>query len=565
MTTQDVHVPWLQLLALGFEPPRSGAGETLAGAITQATAAFEQHLLLSPHVRDFLAELPKGSGTDCPDSPIDELVRYVANQKGTIDKSDPWLTLRFLSKYVRPAVAYERRLALEAATDFQELTEVELCLFHAGIMVAEATDALWQRWFEAVAAPYQALDEAGRQRYVGRLKEVLPAYDYTAFDYDEEKGCLNRRTWAQAFPKEIENIIFALDPLCDPYVFPFDAYFRALRAAYQCTDVDQLEKMWRQVDEAWIDIPRTQDVMPVHGMESHYEHPCCVSPEFRLDVRTAKGRELIDKRRQATLDHAAAFGLSNDLVSQAVGRLNRMDIGIFVSACRAGTLLNFRYSGQAVPNRQEVLLRGGRIFMDASAPARETKRYIEKIERHCAPATARMLVPLMTADALLAHTATHECAHPVGRTPESDKALGSSLTLCEEAKATLLGILADEHHDPSPEHRLELITATIGRILRFMHRDELENQTLAPYVRENLAAATMLFDAGVMRLGPEGLVVHRSVAEREVWFSALRAFNRIVLAAYQAHDPTMLDRVTPRYFNREHPQVAALIAWVNRW
>ncbi len=567
MNTAPPHSsPWRETIAQDFKRPELSPSAPFVEVVNTATSALEQHLLTSLLVRNHLIAMAKGPGTNCPDSPIDEIVKYVAHQKGTVDKSDPALTLRFLTEVVGPVFDLERQIIIDLVHRKPNISQMEWQFFSRGPLLASAIDRLWARWFETIVIPYQALDAEKRQAYEEKVRDTLAHYDYTVFTYDPEKGCTHRRTWAQAFPEEVQNIVWYLNDFrAKAEGTPYEVYFEALSRAYGNIRIEDLEELWEKVDEAWIRIPRSEQLIPVHGMESGYEHPFGVSPEFRLEVRTAEGRSLIEEKRSATLDHAAAFGLSNELVAGAVHKLERIDISVFTSAIRAGTCMNFRYAGQAVPNREKVLTEGGRIFLDQSASLRAAKQYIDKIERHCSPHTAHLLVPLITGGAMLSHTATHEYAHPVGRTTESDRVLGSDgIKQCEEAKATLLGILADERRDPSPQHRTQIIACTLGRVLRFMDHAELSNTTLAPYVRENLAAATMLFESGVITLTSSGVKVHQSVAQGSAFFKALRIFNRRVLAAYQAKDRRELDRIVARYCNREHPEILKLIAWVNR-
>jgi len=556
---------WSQTLREGFVLPMIDPETPLPDAVNTALGAVEQHLLNSKEIAAFIDALPKGPGTNCPESPIKELIRYVANQKGEVDKSDPALTLRFLQDHIMPVFEFERAVLFAVIGLIEDISEDEINLFDDCDGFGRAIYHLWSRWFEGVTVPYQSLNKACQASYEHLAKDTLAQWDYTAFCYNPHSGITDRQTWGQAFAGEIAAILGKLRTLKATKLPGLGEYFTALYNAYACTEIDRLEDLWTKVDEAWIRIPRTARLVPVHGMESGYEHPFGVSPEFRLEVRTSESVDLIRERREATLAHAAAFGLSNETVSMAVQKLDRIDISVFITAIREGVCLNFRYAGQAVPNRQQVLAEGGRIFVDKSASLRAAKMYAEKVREHCDSSTSDLLVPLVTEVSQLSATATHEYAHPIGRTLETDTGLGSGgMKLCEEAKATLLGILADEYRDPSPMHRLTLAANTVARVLRFMSVTLLESATFAPYARENLAAATTLFESGVMTLGPEGVAVNREVAESPAWFDALRTFNHGVLDAYRAIDQRALDALAARYCNREHPQVAELIAWVNR-
>jgi hypothetical protein len=432
--------------------------------------------------------------------------------------------------------------------------------------LAQATNRLYEAWFRRVVVPYQSIPADMREEHKRRLCEMLPKYDYTVFDYDPATGVIaNREAWATAFPDEIVELRRWLKIMNFLPMRGLREYFSAFAAAYGETDIEKLEERWKAVDFAMIHIPNTSPLVPMQGIESQYEHPCCVSPEYRLEVRTTAGEDVIASKRKAVLDHAAHFGLSNELMSLAVQKLDRIDAAVFIPAVRSGVGLNFGYAGQAGPNRQDVTAEGGRIFMEGSASAEKAKLYRAKIEKHCIPATAGKLTPFVTAHSQLVATTTHEFTHPLGRTEESDTALGSDgMGFCEEGKATLLGILASEHEDPSPENRLALVANMLGRSLRFMEKAMLENATFAAYVRENLAALSMFLDTGVIELGKKGVRVDIKKAQSLAWFGALRAYNHIVLDAYRAHDKAVLKVLADRMCNKDEPRIAALIAWVNR-
>ena len=121
----------------------------------------------------------------------------------------------------------------------------------------------------------------------------------------------HERGWSQAQLAELKTT--RLPGLAD--------YFSALDAAYACEDIDRLEELWTLVDVAWIRIPRTVRFVPVHNIESGYEHPFGVSPEFRLEARTDIDQGLIAARRIATASHAATFGLKQEVIDALAPKL----------------------------------------------------------------------------------------------------------------------------------------------------------------------------------------------------------------------------------------------------
>ena len=557
---------WAETLREGFTPPAIDCGMSLSDAVSTATAAVAEHLKNSESVRQYLANVPKGKGTNCPDSPLDELVKYVAIQRGEVDKSDPLLNLAFHKTFIMPVFDFERECVLRAVRNIDHITPPEWQLFRYAAALGRAHDELWAEWFNCVAAPYQALDAEGKKQYEKMAKKWLSAYDYTVPEFSTTFGCVGQMSWAEAFPDTILRICGLLEEMVEVSVEPeLKVYFEKMLIAYAMPVIEHLERCWTDVDRAWVEIPTTCRIMPMHGIESGYEHPFGVSPEFRLEIRTDESREVIESCRVAAVKHAHAIGLSDALVDVASQRLGHTDVGVFVTAIRAGVSLNFRYAGQAAPNRQDVLASGGRIFIDKAASMLAGKPLIKLLEEHCTVETSAALKPFITAENQTLHTIIHEFAHPIGRTSEIDSALGSEgRSLLEEAKATLLGTVAEEWRDSTPEKRLTLVALSVARVIRFMRKTTLENPTVAPYVRENFVAATTLFDSGVMRLTEQGIEVDLQKAKGHNWFKVLRNFDCSVLDAYDAHSTVVLQSLMNAYCNKEIEPLASLIEWVNR-
>lgn len=554
------------ILQWGFVTPIIESSMSLPEAVSTATAEVARHLLRSKGLRECLSNMPKGSGHLVPDSPIDELVKYVAIQRGQIDKSHPVQTLQFHELFIMPMFEFEREQVLKAVTDCKDITTAEWVMCCYGEGLGRLHNQLWAKWFMRVVSTYKSLDEDGKKQYEELAKGQLAQYDYTVFDFDPKRGCINRETWATAFPEEIQKIAEDLRGLIhDSDDEVMNQYFDSLYKAYTCTDVEQLETVWANVDWAWINIPNTSRIVPVHGMESGYEHPFCVSPEFRIEVRTEEARDLIEMRRVGTVEYAKAMRLSDELIDNASKKLERIDISVFTTAIRSGGNLVFRYAGQAVPNRQDVLVEGGKIFADRSAPINSTPLHIGYLEESCVPETFEALKGYITPLNMQVSTIDHEFAHPVGCTPESDEAIGGEVKkLLEEGKATFLGILADEWRESTPENRLTLVTLTVARLIRFMKKENLEDSTFAPYVRENLIAATTLFESGVMTLSKDGIVIHIEEAKSRRWFMHLNEFCTSLIGAYQSGDKKEIRRLTERYCDKDYEPIAKLIAWVNR-
>jgi hypothetical protein len=557
-----------KVLSLDFEPPAVRPERSFAEAVSEVERVVTDHVFSSMHVRHFIGELPKGVGTACPDSPVDELVRYAAIRRSDMDQSDPWVNLGFMHDVVAPVMRMQRGVML----NLTDHPGAPLFLSNA-LIIANIVDRLWMEWFSAVAAPYQSLNEEDKEGYKRKAKEALPEFDYTVFEY-EDGEFVNRRTWAQAFPHLIEKLIRELALMAALSDGPSRAYLVALSNAYSCTDIDQLEERWAAVDSAWIEIPASCQVFAVHGMENGYEHPRCISPEFRLVVRQTdrEARVIIDEYREATLRVTEKTGLPSEYVNAVSQKLTRIDVGVFGSVAEAGVCLNFRYAGQVVPNRQEILEEGGKIFMSISSIEHGVALIRGKVEAHCALETAKLVNSYVKTNAGLEHTVFHEFFHPVGCTREVTADLGSHKDLLEEAKASLGGMVVGWSIDESRGKQLEIASLALGRAIRFFDKNTLNNETVSAYVRENLVVMSLMLRSGLVRLEENGLVMDPTPGNLRRWKSSVWWFiSEEVLPAYRRRYTKNLEMLTEMYCGWEkggvpeiHNEIKKIIDWINR-
>jgi len=170
-----------------------------------------------------------------------------------------------------------------------------------------------------------------------------------------------------------------------------------------------------------------------------------------------------------------------------------------------------------------------------------------KIEELCTPKTVAVLAPLITPEAMMLHTVSHEFFHPAGLTQTIFKALGTHKHRLEEGKATIGGIIVDEWHIPTPKHRLELVAMTIARILRFYHQSVLTNPFTLNYVKENFTATTCLSDCKMVKLHDNGWHVDLEMAKTKAWFEELMKFIQSIIKAYRKIDIQAIKKLEKKY------------------
>jgi hypothetical protein len=581
MTQKTTHLSWPEIVRAAYVPPDI-TGLPLAEALTKVGLAFEKSLAESQSVQDFLAALPKGrrknwpnAPAGCPDAPVAELAKMLAYRRGDVDRSDTRVWTDFLNSRMRPVFAARRDLTLAMISVSDEPDDVRAFL-NAASLVADTCDGLYLEWMHKVVIPFQEMSKEAQDAFRQQWTSKLPVYDYSVYNH-ESPSLANRETWASAFHFAIRglkddflNLRGCALKLTPPEPELVD-YLDALIAAYGETHVDKLESRWAQVDEAWIRIPATSRFVPVHGMEN-YEHPFGVSPEFRLELRvtTAAQSAEIAAFRQGTQARLGGYGLPEDVRAAALSKLATLDVGIFQSVVEGGVCLSGKLGGQVVPNRQDILARGGKVFIaDPLSHQSYTDMLQALVRKHCQPAAAETVSALLSTWEDMRHVLGHEHFHPVGCTPATQPSLGAAFDLLEEAKATIGGLLVARDIDPSLESQRRIAAASVAHVLRFMHKTRLEDASVAPYVRENLIILATLLDSGVMTFTEgEGVSVDFDEDRLHLWFTMLSDFITDVITAYQSGDTKALRQMRDDLCGPTDRGAAAadqaVIAWVNR-
>ena len=529
----------------GFLMPQI-ENQKFSEAVSDVLGAVSKHVKNSETVHSFLEKQEKGIGTNCPNSPVNELVKYLASQNGQIDKTDPIVNLKFMQDFVFPVFSFERECLKGIVLSNKDITRKEKNLFMISLPICELVDKLYCRWFEKIVNNYHSLGDAEKVLYKNTLKDQLSRYDYTVFDCLGVQAVENRQTWATAFPEEIDQIVAILkdnDILEDEII---SNYFSALANAYACKNISQLENLWAEVDKAWTLIPSTCSFLPVHGMEN-YEHPFGVSPEFRLLIRTNNGeQELVNKIKHSTSKFAYNIGVKEKLTSIADEKLKTIDLGVYITALRAGCNANFRITGQVVPNRQDILATGGKIFIDLESIKHGVNNYKEFLIKHCDSERKELFSDLLTDTGLILHTAAHECTHPMGCTEESDAMLGEKKSYLEEAKATCGG-LANILENAACKEQMELVTFSVARVCRFFTTATYKNSTVKAYVNENLVMANLLINSGLVEVTNKHVKINFSKDGLYKWSVSLKEFYYEVIKGYHSANPEKITRKTDFY------------------
>lgn len=560
------------LLRKKFVLPRDVGRASPLEALTHVSRSLETLIMSDHEIAAFVEE--HVARPFYPETTLEEVLKYLALRIGRMPKTDPGLTHAFLNTLVQPRMHIEREAQKTVLEELQELSTTERAILNTGFDLAGLFDAFFLDWYLATVLPSRKtlLSEKGpkdREEIVGRFRELGLDNPYTlvvaANGFPPEEGYdlkkadgYTQRSLAEVFPRTLNEIADKLDELRQlmaPEAAHFHEYFAHLRDAILCRVPERLEEKWKAVDEAWIRIPSSERVIPVHMMESGYGDPIRVSPEFRIMWRLAEGAEEISVLRRSMGRLAEEIG-SRDIKN----RLDRIDIGLFVTLVDSGSGLDFRITGQAVPNRPEVRAEGMKIFLDDHSLALGAERARKLLEASAAPPTLKWALPELTKNNYFLAVAGHELAHPVGVSKELEEASGSQKPL-EELKATLLGMQAVMGTAESDQEREEIARAmaamALTRIVRMLEGTSFNNPTLKPYVIEAAGMLCALKFSGRLHIEQDKILLEPKEGFTDV-MKPLLDLCELILKGYVSLDVQALAALQSEYADLEHPDVEAL-------
>ncbi|PIT88560.1 MAG: hypothetical protein COU29_02150 [Candidatus Magasanikbacteria bacterium CG10_big_fil_rev_8_21_14_0_10_36_32] len=549
---------WRTILRKGFVLPKIDRDTSFPYLVSLVRKAVQDHLLQSKSIRSYLAYLPKGPGTYCPNSKVSVLQEYISSQNSEIDRSDPVVFAAFMLKIIVPTVDFGHQQVLSAVKMIDDINPAEKTILRTSAIIAQSVNRLWLKWFAAVVLPFQKMTLLERQNLESRAVGYLPKPDYTVFDYDSDtESFSNRKTWAEAFPREIDIIcrrlkIFKWSKINSKQGSVFPAYFKALGRAYGCKKINQLKKYWEKVDQLWFKINKESRILPVHNMMYGYEHPFCVSPEFRLEIRVSNENIIFGDIRMAVESCVKSLIDTECLkINNSILALQKIEVGMFECAIQSGAAINSPNGGEMISNSKKE---GGKILLAHSMLQSTGIYFAREIRRNCTFRTKKNLQDCFHQNAILYYYLGHEFGHLI---------CGAQDIKLEEAKASAISILANEYMEDTPEKRLSLVAVALGDVLSILNKSALNELTTDDYTRECLMLANTLFRSGVIKLTKRGIRVNLEQARSRAWFEQLEEFVYELLLAYRDNDKVNLERLTKRYCRKIGP-VAELIDWINR-
>jgi len=342
---------------------------------------------------------------------------------------------------------------------------------------------------------------------------------YSVLVKDEEQQKYQAVAYAEAFEKEVEAVVVALEQLIallnqhEDEVFgqkqAWIAYFTALKEAFGHKKTDELIAMWAEVDRRWIAITTPLQVgHPLEYYEDHYRK--AVALEWDLRIVNPKLQESSHTRKNIKLfayEMAQKFGESAEhTIAKNLLQVDRTQLYIGQPMLYYAAEFNGLFSAQVVPNDEKVSTElGKKIFAYAdfvlqSKIAKPIMKLSVEVMGEDFVRKQRMLAqsePELWHKLYDISTIGHEYGHILWIDSDTETVMNASgqFKNIEEFKATAGGLMAFfSHEEEALKHHIvdDLVSRAVG-LMAWREVGEV-----LPYYCEGLIHLEILFASGII-------------------------------------------------------------------
>ncbi len=464
-----------------------------------------------PYGFGFIEEFIRGQAEEIG-IPFKALAESISRRNhGALDKDGS--SFDKVLDFIRQRTEFERMIIKENLRTMA-LNPIEYILFDMGLELMPIIDFLFFRWKEAVpdvlkrTAQKLNMERSEVAQFLidRRLNDryaVVVDTDtgHPPFIYEESGKYreISNGVFFQLESMEIRRILMnGIKKLKDlsnlNETGNWIAYFEAWAAAVVNDNADLHEILWEKVDDAWVLC--SGRVMMVHPMEEGYADPIRIMPEVRVLLQLNDAKDMIAAIKQRMLEWEEELYSDHPRYPQFRTALENTYAGVFITPLYSGEDFDFRFSGQIVPNRSQVRIKGTKIFLDRNSCRNKIDIYRETVERYFTEDFARMFNEMVSPETFLYYVIAHECGHSVLIGKDTREKMGDNYRNVEEFKASHIGmeVLMTMVDQLPPGYLDSLSLFIVARIIRFMTKGMRGDKTLEPYYKESLIQLNVLLD-----------------------------------------------------------------------
>jgi len=325
--------------------------------------------------------------------------------------------------------------------------------------------------------------------------------------------------YAEAFPKEVEAVVVALEQLISLLNQHEDEvygqklewinYFTALKAAFAHLETDELIKMWAEVDRRWMAVTTPLQVgHPLEYYEDHYRK--AVALEWDLRIVNPQLQEGSSTRNNIKL---FAYEMAEEFGEEALHTMTKNLLQVDETQLYIGQPMlyyaaefNGLFSAQVVPNDEQVSAELGKKifayadFVMASKKAKPVMRLsVETMGQNFVKKQRKLIEeePKLWHKIYNVSTIGHEFGHILWIENDTESSMNASgqFKNIEEFKATTGGLMAFFENE---EFQLKkyIVDDLVSRAIGLMAWREVGE--VLPYYCEGLIHLDLLFKSAVI-------------------------------------------------------------------
>jgi len=326
--------------------------------------------------------------------------------------------------------------------------------------------------------------------------------------------------YAEAFPKEVEGVITALEQLIsllkqhEDEVFgqkaEWLAYFTAIKEAFAHKNTDELISKWAEVDRKWMAVKTPLQVgHPLEYYEDHYRKAVALEWDLRIvNPSLQEGSPTRENIKSFASKMAEDFGAdAQKTMAKNLKQVDETQLYIGQPILYYAAEFNGLFSAQVVPNDEQVSAELGKKifayadFVMASKKSKPIMKLSVEMMGEDFVKAGRALIdrnPTLWQEIYDISTVGHEYGHILWIDSDTESKMNGSgqFKNIEEFKATSGGLMAffDNEKEALKTH---IVDDLVSRAVGLMAWREVGE--VLPYYCEGLIHLDILFSSGVIR------------------------------------------------------------------
>jgi len=299
---------------------------------------------------------------------------------------------------------------------------------------------------------------------------------------------------------------------CASYVAFLEQYRAALAEA---GDAAALEAAWVELDNRWMDTK--MPIQLVHDIETGYGDPLRVKATPDMSLRFLDEAYAKENAAIADIQHRLMKfyeGRDTKLARRGLKALSNTMAGIYFIPFKTGGSLQFSFSGQSIPNREQVKEeKGVKIFFDpveTAARVEINKKLIANVY-HDAEASVISKFKPDAVEQLVWHVAAHEVGHAIYNLAGVAECFSepANETMLEEPRAELTAMFTLKLlHEQGVLDRPKLDEALAHFVLDGLrYFDKYDSQALWPYIIFQIYNHKVCHKHGYLKTHEDGKLV----------------------------------------------------------